>query len=782
MRRSGRLKLSCIILVLLLGIANLSYGLIEKKWVRTYDGGALETSTSIAVDPTGNVYVTGIMDNGSDLDYCTIKYRPTGPAYWTNFYDSGGTDRGRGIAVDSTGNVLVTGSCMPGVYNNYCTIKYNSSGSVLWTEIYDGGDHDIGNGIAVDSAGNAYVAGAMYSGVVLWYDVFSLKYNSAGSNEWQAWYFASFDAEDDEGLGVAVDANDDIYVTGYWNNGSNEDIILLKYNSGNTNLWAQLFGGGNEDRGHAVAVDSVGNVYVAGYRNFGNEDFCTIKYSSDGTNLWVRYFDKGNNDRANGVAVDSDDNVYVTGQSHNGLDWDTVTIKYSPSGSAIWTNYFDSGNQDSAMGIAVATNYEPDRIYLTGYIYFGANRDYYTYAMPPVQPKNFSGTGISTSSIQWSWTCAADDEAGFQFQDATHSVLASLPADSITCTENGLSPNKKYIRHITVTNASGNVDSDSSTNYTLASLPSSFICSETNLASLVLSWQTNAGGCFGFVVQRANDLGGVPQLPWVERYTNFTTNIANITVFTDSVGLAGGTAYWYRLAAMNGDGVLTSWVIKKFATTGYSGETPVVEYIKVTNTSGRDYYHGNIAVKIKVNDPDSALINTDLQYKSDSLGINWAPVAIKENTASLAQGEEHQLTWNSSVNIKDKIVSDVVLRITPDDGKSTGSPKETEPFAVNNIQLADKDDIRVLNTFQDMDELDCTEIMFMAQEAAKVEITIYDLKSREIRKMRQNAALGFNSIQWCFDDDEGKQVASGSYIIYVNGAGVDNYVKIGLYR
>ena len=81
-----------------------------------------------------------------------------------------------------------------------------------------------------------------------------------------------------------------------------------------------------------------------------------------------------------------------------------------------------------------------------------------------------------------------------------------------------------------------------------------------------------------------------------------------------------------------------------------------------------------------------------------------------------------------------------------------------------------------------MNEFDCTQIMFKAEESGEVEITIYDLKSREIKKIYENATPGFNSIQWCFKDEDGKQVASGSYIIYVKGAGVDKYIKIGAYR
>ncbi len=65
---------------------------------------------------------------------------------WTNRYNSGDGDWARGVAVDSSGNVYVTGYYTNGVSDDYCTIKYNSSGSGLWTKSYNGGGNDFRKG------------------------------------------------------------------------------------------------------------------------------------------------------------------------------------------------------------------------------------------------------------------------------------------------------------------------------------------------------------------------------------------------------------------------------------------------------------------------------------------------------------------------------------------------------------------------------------------------------------------------------------------------------------
>ncbi len=775
MGRSGRLRLDHVILaialsfMLIIAMTDFSYGLTKLKWTNRFDGGfGDDRPKALAADSVGNVYVTGLSESGTFYDYATIKYSPSGAAVWTNLYITAGVDQAHGIAVDSTGNVYVTG------YNSVaCTIKYSAAGVALWTNFYDnaGGTMERAFGIAISPAGDVYVAGYYRNGSND-DDYFTIKYSSAGIALWTNIYDGG-SASGDWAYDIAVDSAGNAYVTGIASK-ANRDYCTIKYTSAGIALWTNFYDGGSIDEAKAVAVDSAGNVYVTGRTRIGLEyDVCTIKYSSGGATLWTRIYNGIVSDNPSEIAVDSDDNVYIAGT--------TRPIKYSSAGSAIWSNYSGSGLVAYATGIAVATNYNPDRIFLTVSVNNGANQDYFTVGMVPVKPLNFSGTAISTNAIQWSWTCSADDEGGFQLQDEAHSVISSMPANTISYPESGLNPDQKYIRHITVTNALGNVDSDSATNYTLASLPHSFICIETNITSLKLSWQTNIGGCHGFVIQRANDIAGIPQLPWVTKYSSFSTNTASIFEF-DNTGLAAGTAYWYRLAGMNGDKVFTSWIENKFVTSGAVGGEPVVEYIKVTNTSGQDYYRDDIIVKIKINDPDSSLVNADIQYKSDSLGISWTPASIKEETTNIAQGEEHQFTWDSAEDIKSKAVPDIVLQIIPDDGVSTGDPKETKPFTVNNVQLADKNDIRVMNTFHNMNEFDCTQIMFKAEESGEVEIIVYDLKSREIRKMFENVALGFNSIKWCFDDDDGKQVASGSYTIYIKGAGVDKYIKIGVYR
>jgi hypothetical protein len=99
----------------------------QQQWVAQYNGpgSPYDFATAITLDSSGNVYVTGSSDRtvqGTDLDYATIKYDPAGQEQWVARYDGPGNanDLAKAIAVDKSGNVYVTGISN----NDFATVKY----------------------------------------------------------------------------------------------------------------------------------------------------------------------------------------------------------------------------------------------------------------------------------------------------------------------------------------------------------------------------------------------------------------------------------------------------------------------------------------------------------------------------------------------------------------------------------------------------------------------------------------------------------------------------------
>jgi len=167
---------------------------VQALWVRHYASGLIPVNDyayAVAVDGSGNVYVTGYSyGSGTSTDYATIKYNAAGAQQWVARYNRPGNsdDGATALAVDATGNVYVTGySRSSGTSRDYATIKYNAAGAKEWEARYNRPENsdDIATALAVDATGNVYVTG--YSvGSGNSYDYATIKYNAAGAQQWVA--------------------------------------------------------------------------------------------------------------------------------------------------------------------------------------------------------------------------------------------------------------------------------------------------------------------------------------------------------------------------------------------------------------------------------------------------------------------------------------------------------------------------------------------------------------------------------------------------------------------
>jgi len=365
-------------------IATVKYYTIgDTAWVRSYSGAADSTdwAQDIAVDPLGNVYVTGYSYSDSTYeDYLTIKYSPAGDILWTRTYDGSDNicdgDVPWAVALDNAGNIYITGSCIDFDCNrNIVTIKYASNGDSVWIARYDGpeGNDDYASAMAVDDSGNVYITGVTspdWTGP----DFVTLKYYSDGEVAWARQYCNPeslyFGADYPEA--IAVDHIGNVYVTGYTQRTYTDlDCTTIKYDVNGDTVWVRTFSGdgAHADRGVDIVADDLGFVYVFGqtYSENTYNDYLTIKYSSNGDTEWVRVFDGTGNyqDFGYGLGIDPYGNVFATGSSCvERYNWDYTTIMYYPDGALGWVESYD-GNEGEDSAIEIALDPEGN-IYVTG--------------------------------------------------------------------------------------------------------------------------------------------------------------------------------------------------------------------------------------------------------------------------------------------------------------------------------------------------------------------------------------------------------------------------------
>jgi hypothetical protein len=337
-----------------------------------YVTGYTDSSDFPMVAPIDGVLGDGIGTNG---DAFVAKINATGTALVYSTYLGGSdADSSTGLALDPSGNVYVTGytfsTDFPLVFplDGICAgcpasdeifvTKINASGTALVYSTYLGGsDYDWSGGIAVDGIGNTYVTGGtasidfpLVSPLMTTGGAFVTKINPSGTGVIYSTHLGGSGSYEN-GAAIAADSAGNAYVTGSTSSpdfplvspldgtlGGGEDAFVTKINPAGTALVYSTFlgGSGSYDGGTGIAVDVSGNAYVTGYTystDFplvsaidGSCNGCIGVYQYDetfvtkinpaGTALvYSTYLGGSSYDDAARIAVDTLGNAYVTGNT-----------------------------------------------------------------------------------------------------------------------------------------------------------------------------------------------------------------------------------------------------------------------------------------------------------------------------------------------------------------------------------------------------------------------------------------------------------------------------------
>jgi hypothetical protein len=296
-------------------------------WAKSFSSSTGIQAGAIAVDASGNVHTTGVINGTVDFDPGAGIYNLTsagggdifvskldamGNFVWAKIIGSTGGDNGESLAVDASGNVYITGYFQgtvdfdpgAGTQNLYSVddrdifiSKLDASGNFVWVKHMGGALYDIGYSIKVDASGNVYTAG-FFQGTVDFdpgmnihnlvsegmTDVFISKLDDAGNFVWAKSVGGS---GSDWAHSLVIDASENVYLTGYFEgtvdfdnttgthnrtSAGGFDVFVIKLNYWGNFVWAGSMGGPGNDYGISISVDVSGNVYSTGYFQ-GTADF-----------------------------------------------------------------------------------------------------------------------------------------------------------------------------------------------------------------------------------------------------------------------------------------------------------------------------------------------------------------------------------------------------------------------------------------------------------------------------------------------------------------------------
>lgn len=417
-------------------------------WAVKAGGSGSDRALSVASDAGGNIYITGFYYGTASFGPFTLssvngtkdvfiaKLDVNGNFLWARSAGGNMADMGNGIAVDPQGNVAITGqyegtatfgastftSVMHPTLNapsiDVFTTKLDANGNFLWTRTGAAKYTDRGLDIISNSNGELYVCGQFsdtitfgqaYNNPVM-NAIFLMKYDPSGNEIW----FRKASGTYSIAYSLALNSNGDVFMTGdyqgtlafygtpnnFLNDNFSKRAFLVKYNSGGIFQWASSVSSDNPISARHVAIDPQGSAYLYGefrctlgefsaiygpgtFNSIGFQDLFIVKFDQNGLRQWERNFGGPKNDNAHGLLVPAPDAPVMAGSYDSRILWPVNSISvtngtsFNPSvyngsycNDPSYGNYEGlrgKGYSDGFIASAIDLNREPyDYYYRTG--------------------------------------------------------------------------------------------------------------------------------------------------------------------------------------------------------------------------------------------------------------------------------------------------------------------------------------------------------------------------------------------------------------------------------
>ncbi len=408
-------------------------------WGKTIGGVSFDKGNAIETGPNGNIFICGIFQDSVDFDPgpgTQVLISPSFSAFVLKLDDSGNfvwvrkfeNSNARDLVIDENENIYTTGfhtdssDMDPGPGTSFLLLspydvgancfvnKLDSQGNLIWTKSIGNFFSDQGQSIAVDLQGNVVVTGSHSQdtiGALSWPNpswicdgvTFVEKMDSLGNTLWHNRYIGS--GCDGAGIDVAIDHDNDIYVTGQFAGTIDFDLgagvanlstvnglsaFVLKLDQFGGYEWANNYGSlilGPDAYGSAISVNLNKNVYVAGSVDSADFDPTSnqavisnngfvLKLDSLGGYVWAI-----ENPVAEGMEVSDQQDIYLTGYFNTQQDFDPNLGTYYLNSMASYDGFIQKLSQCATYTVQGVDACNDFYWSLSDSTYTGSTTDYF---------------------------------------------------------------------------------------------------------------------------------------------------------------------------------------------------------------------------------------------------------------------------------------------------------------------------------------------------------------------------------------------------------------------
>jgi hypothetical protein len=401
-------------------------------WAKQLAGTGDDVSVDIALDAAGNAYTAGYFDKTLDCD--------PGPGTFT-------------LSSDSAKGAYIS--------------KLDPQGNFLWAKQISGPPQSPSNvsayvmGMAVSPAGEVYITGsfsgavdfdpgpgqAMMNGGPVGSNIFICKLDALGNFVW-AKQMGNPTIGTDSGHSIALDTQNNLYITGYFMGVCDFDPGIGSYTMTTTNApveafvskfdaagnfaWARQLQTSSGSMGNDVIVEGSGNIYSTGsfinsgdfdpgpgtysLTAVGSQESYLWKLDASGNFVWARCVGGPSVDGGTAVATDAAGNAYMSGFFTGTVDldpgagtytvasasnlYDLFILKFDPMGNLTWGRSGGGPGEDVAAALCLGANGD---LYVTGH--FDGTVDF-----------NFgAGTYTLSAVSKDAFICSMDAAGGFKW-------------------------------------------------------------------------------------------------------------------------------------------------------------------------------------------------------------------------------------------------------------------------------------------------------------------------------------------------------------------------------